>query len=126
MSFIGKWKDKIAHYIDVRLSLAKLSVIQTASNVLSYLIYVFISLFLTIAILIFLGIGLGEWLSDLVDSRAGGYFMTAGIFILLMVLLVVLRTTIVNAFSGTFIRIMTEGDEEDEKYERTKTDIKVD
>ncbi|RYG05989.1 MAG: hypothetical protein EOO07_29495, partial [Chitinophagaceae bacterium] len=121
MSFIGKWKDKIAHYIDVRLSLAKLSVIQTASNVLSYLIYVFISLFLTIAILIFLGIGLGEWLSDLVDSRAGGYFMTAGIFILLMVLLVVLRTTIVNAFSGTFIRIMTEGDEEDEKYERTKT-----
>lgn len=124
MSFIGKWKDKIAHYIDLRVSIMKLSFIERTSGVLSFFIYVFISLFLATAVLLFLGIGLAEWLATVLDSKAGGFFMTAGIFLLLVILLAVLRKGIVKAFSNIFIRIMTQNDDEDDKNKRNE--IKVD
>jgi hypothetical protein len=126
MSFINKWKDKIAHYVDVRLSLVKLGFIERTSNILSYLIFVFIGLFLTVSILIFLGIGIGEYFADVLDSRAGGFFITAGFYVLLLVLMFLLRIPITTAFSSAFIRIMTdEGPEDEEDKKASKSDIKV-
>ena len=129
MSFVSKWKDKIAHYVDVRLSLLKLGFIERTSNILSYLIFVFIGLFLTLSILIFLGIGIGEYFATLLDSRAGGFFITAGFYILLLVILALMRNTITTAFAGIFIRIMTatdhDDDEKEKEKEQTRDDIKV-
>jgi hypothetical protein len=126
MSFIGNWKDKIAHYVEVRLGLIKLGLIERLSNVLSYLIFVFIGLFLSVSILIFLGIGVGEYFAILFDSRAGGFFATAGLYVLLLIIMVLLRLPITNAFSGVFIRIMTATEpEEDEEDTRKREDITV-
>ena len=126
MSFINKWKDKIAHYVDVRLSLVNLGFIERTSNILSYLIFVFIGLFLSVSILIFIGIGIGEYFADVLDSRAGGFFISAGFYILLLVLMFLLRIPITTAFSSAFIRIMTdEGPEDVEDKGTSKSDIKV-
>ncbi|HRO42645.1 MAG TPA: hypothetical protein PL009_07405 [Flavipsychrobacter sp.] len=129
MSFINKWKDKIAHYIEVRINLFKLGLIERISNILSYLIFVFIGLFLSVSMLIFVGIGIGEYFSSLLDSRAGGFFITAGFYVLLLVILFVLRAPITNGFTSVFIRIMTatEAENADQKAEaKTRDDIKVD
>jgi hypothetical protein len=126
MSFITKWKDKVAHYVDVRLSLMKLGFIERTSGILSYLIFVFIGLFLAVSILIFVGIGIGEYFSEVLDSRAGGFFITAGFYVLLLVVMFLLRNPITTAFSGVFIRIMTEVDTDaHEDKDKTKEDIKV-
>jgi len=128
MGLISKWKEKIAHYIEVRLNLFKLGLMERISNILSYLIFVFIGLFLTVSILIFLGIGIGEYFSSVLDSRAGGFFITAGFYVLLLIVLFLLRVPITTGFSGVFIRIMTatEADDEDPKEVRkTRDDIKV-
>ena len=125
MDFINKWKDKIAHYVDVRLSLVKLGFIERTSNILSYLIFVFIGLFLSVSILIFLGIGIGEYFADLLDSRAGGFFITAGFYTLLLVLMFLLRNAIINGFSGMFIRIMTDEPADEKENNPPKPDIKV-
>lgn len=92
----------------------KLSLIEKVSNVLSYLIFVFISLFISVSVLIFIGIVLGELFSGLTGSRPVGYLITTGIYILLLVILFLLRKPVVNAFSGIFIRILTDTDEEEE------------
>jgi hypothetical protein len=118
MNFINKWKDKIAHYVDVRIQLAKLTVIERASNVLSYLIFVFICLFLAVTILIFLGISLGELFSGMTDSRALGYLMTTGVYLLLVVVLFLARKPIVESFAGVFVRMLTSGDDDDDEEER--------
>ena len=115
MNFINKWKDTIAHYVDVRIQLAKLTVIERTSNVLSYLIFVFICLFLAVTILIFLGISLGELFTTMTDSRALGYLLTTGVYILLVVLLFLLRKPIVEAFAGVFVRMLTSSDDDDEE-----------
>ncbi len=120
MSFIDKWKDKIAHYVDVRLDLLKLGFIERTSNILSYLIFVFIGLFLAVSILIFLGIGIGEYFSELLDSRAGGFFITTGFYILLLLILVMARVPVLKMFAGIFIRIMTASDEDDDDEDDDK------
>jgi hypothetical protein len=126
MSFIGNWKDKIAHYLEVRLGLIKLGLIERVSNVLSYLIFVFIGLFLSVSVLIFLGIGIGEYFAAVFDSRAGGFFATAGLYILLLIVMFLLRLPLTNAFSGMFIRIMTATEPDtDEEDPRKREDITV-
>ncbi len=118
MNFLQSWKDKATHFVDVRLNLAKLAVIERSSNVLGYLIYTFILLFLALAVFLFLGIGLQEWFTELADgNRIAGAFMTMGFYVLLIVLAVVLRKAVLGMFAGIFIRILTAGDDDDEEYE---------
>lgn len=119
LDFVNKWKDKVAHYIDVRLQLMKLSVVERVSGVLSYFLYVFISLFLAVTVLVFLGIGIGEFLSEVLDSRAGGFFITTGIYIVLLVILLMSRKAIINKLAGAFIAMLTDSsDEADDEAER--------
>ncbi len=124
MSFISKWKDKISHYVDVRLNLLKLSMIERTSNILSYLIFVFIGLFLSVSVLIFIGIGVGEYFADVFDSRAAGFFTAALMYIILLAIMFLLRKPITNGFAGIFIRIMTAPDP-DEEQEQPRKDVPV-
>lgn len=117
MSFIQDWKDKLTQFAEVRLNLVKLTVIERASSVLGYLIYTFILLFLVLAVFLFLGIGLQEWFSEMIDSRIGGAFMTMGFYVVLIAVAFVLRKTILAGFAGIFIGILTAQDNDDEEYE---------
>lgn len=114
MNFFTKWKDKISQNIGDKLQAVKLEAIDKITAVLGYLIFTFIAIFFTLTILIFLGIGLGEVLSDAFDSRAAGYFATAGVYMLLIGLLFVFRTAIVDGFASIFIRMLTAQDDDDD------------
>ncbi|XZF16687.1 phage holin family protein [Chitinophagaceae bacterium MMS25-I14] len=117
LDFFNNWKDRIAQYVDVRFQLFKLEFIDRTSNVLSYVLYALGMLFLFIAILIFFGIGLGEWFSEMLGSRTGGYFATAGVYLVLMLIVVALRKKFISALSGIFIRILTEDKDDDSKQD---------
>ena len=117
MNLFNIWKDKASEYADVRLRLLKLGIIERTSTLLGNLIITFIYFFVALAVLTFLGFGLMETFSSLLDSRVGGAFSTAGVFMLLLVLLFVLRKAIIGAFANVFIRVLTEGDEDDDDPE---------
>lgn len=114
MSFFTHWKEKASNYIDVRLGLLRLSLIERTSKVVGHLLLSFIYIFLTLCALSFIGIGLMETFSALLNSRVAGAFVTAGLFVFLLLLLLALRKPVLRAFAGIFIRVMTEGDEEDD------------
>ena len=119
MNFISKWKDKATEFIDIRVQLLKLNVVDKASSVLGYIMLSFIMLFMTLAVLIFLGISLQETFISFVDSRIAGSFMTFGFFVLLLLIIFIARKAIVNAFAAIFIRIMTDpGDDDDEDLQK--------
>src|SRR5690606_22776960 len=103
-----------AQYIDIRLRLFKLNLIEQVSGILGYLILTFIALFVCMSVLIFFGLGLAEYLVDVLDSRSGAYFLTGGIFILLFFLLFVFKKFIVRIISSVFISIITEKKDDDE------------
>ena len=122
MDFINKWKDKIAHKIGDKIQTVKLDIIDKTSGVMGYLLFSLMALFGTLAVLLFVGLGMAEWFAGLLDSRAGGYFATAGIFVLMVGLLFMLSGKVLNAFAGIFIRILTkqEDDDEEEDAEQEK------
>ena len=52
-------------------------------------------LFLGVFVLLFSGIALGIWLGEVLDSPALGYLLVAGIYLLIIIILVLLRKRIV-------------------------------
>ncbi len=127
MNLFNSWKDKATAYVDVRLGLLKLSLIERTSNVIGHLLISIIYIFFTLAALTFLGFGLMETFASLFDSRVGGAFATAGLFILLMLVIFLMRKSIIRSFAGIFIRVLTEGDDDDddEEHDKDHRDIKV-
>lgn len=114
LDFVGKWKDKIADYFEARIQIIKLDVVGRTSQVLSYLIFTIVCLFLLLPVLIFSGMGMGEYFSEMLNSRGGGYLLTAGVFIVLLLIFIVARKSIIRAFTNLFISVMTDSDENDE------------
>jgi len=113
MSFIDKWKDKITEYVDVRFQLIKLSFIERTSHILGYLVYVFIILSLLLPILIFTGIGLSEVFTSLFDSRIAGFFCTAGVYILIVLIIIAARKSLIKNLANIFIAKLTDIDDDD-------------
>ncbi len=114
VNIFGKVKEKVADYVDVKVKMMKLTFIEHVSNVMSYLLYIIVILFILLAIFIFFGIGLGEYMTEVVDSRAGGFLITSGIYVLLILLFVALRKHILRLFSGLFINVLTSASEDDD------------
>jgi uncharacterized membrane protein YqjE len=125
MNLFTRWKDKATDFVDVRVRLLKLSFIERTSTLLGNLMLSFIALFIALAFFIFLGVALLELFADLLDSRAGGAFLTAGVFALMLGSLLALRKTIIASFAGIFIRILTEQDEDDEEGDKHSHRVKV-
>jgi NAD/NADP transhydrogenase beta subunit len=123
-NLFNQWKNDATRFLEVRLNIAKLTFVERVSNVLSFIVYLIILLFLGILALIFLGISLQEVFTELLDSRIGGAFATLGFYVLLVIIGVVVRKSITNAFASIFVRIMTAEDDEDSDFEHAKK-IKV-
>lgn len=122
INILAKWRDKATRYVDVRLQLIKLGIIERASNVLGSMMLGFILLFLSFTMFIFMGMGLMKALSILLDSEVWGALATAGIFLIFILIIGGLHKKITAAFAGLFIGIITASDEEEEDDEDEKKD----
>jgi len=114
MNLFTRWKEKASEFIDVRVGLFKLGLIERTSTLLGNLMLSFIYLFIALAVLTFLGFGLMETFTELIGSRVGGAFITAGLFALMLVLLFAARKAIIRGFAGIFVRILTESSDDDD------------
>lgn len=112
--FIGKWKDKITDYIDNRVNIIKLDIVERTSQVLSFFTFTIVCFLLVLPILLFLGMGIAEYIAELVGSRGGGYMIIAGIYLLALGILFACRKMFVRKFTGLFIKEMTDSDEDDD------------
>lgn len=96
---VKEFKDKnlfeqLKEYITTRIELVKIDLIEKSSALISTIISVVIIGFLSVFILIFLSTGLALYLGDLVQSEAAGFFIVAGIYILLVILIILLRKSL--------------------------------
>ncbi len=114
MNLFGSLKEKVTQYTSVYVDLLKLNMISKTTSVLSYLMFAFIGIFLLFGVMLFFGFGLVESFVALGVARVGAFFITFGVFVILLLVLMGLRKSITRFFSGVFIRILTEGDNETE------------
>lgn len=115
LGFIGKWKDKLADYVDTRVRLVKLDFIERTSQVLSFFTFTIVCFLLVLPILLFMGIGVAEFLADLVGSRGGGYLIITALYLLALGILFIYRKRFIKKFTGLFIRVMTDDEDDDDE-----------
>ncbi len=118
MSVFSDLKNKITGYIDVYVKLAKISFIEGTANVVSYFIFAMIGLFLIFCVILFLGFGLTEAFVSMGLSHVASYFITLGVYILIIFVVFALRKPIMRFFAGEVIKVITEievGNHEDEE-----------
>jgi len=115
MSIIGQIKDKVTQYVDVYVKLFKVDFILRTSNVMSYFMFAMIGLLLLFCVALFLGFGLVELFIVLECSKLASFFIVIGIYALMFWVVYLRRNAILRFFASTFIRVLTEGDEDDEE-----------
>lgn len=111
LDFVGKWRDKIAEYIDTRIQLVKLELVERVSKVLSFFIFIIACFLLVLPMLLFMSMATAEFFADVMGSRSGGYFLITGIYLLLMIVLYIFRKPFIRKFTDLFIKVMTDNDD---------------
>jgi len=108
LDIFEKWKSKIVRYVEAKIGLFKLEFVERASGVMSYFIFAMILLFVGFGAFLFIGFGLAELFTALVDSRIGGFFLAALCYVLLALILLAMRKPISTSLSNIFVRLLTE------------------
>ncbi len=93
-SFIKDNQPLVKEYVETRLELFRLQAIKVASQSAGYLIWILVSLFLFLLIMIFAGIVLGCWLSAITHSYVMGFGFTTLILIAVFILLAIFRKSL--------------------------------
>lgn len=90
-SYIRENKEVLKDYVETRLEIYRLKGIKTLSKTIGFLGWIVISLFLFFLVIIFGGMTLAYFLSDLFNSTIAGFGVTTLFLILVFVLLTVFR-----------------------------------
>ncbi len=115
MKILQPLKDAITRYFNLKIQHLKLEVLERLVTVTGYLVFIALLLLLMLGVLLFLGFGLAEYFSALFDSRAGGYFATAGVMLLLSVITFFLSKKIVGFFANKVLWLLTKKNEDNDK-----------
>jgi hypothetical protein len=119
-SFFSENKDLLKEYIEARQEILRLSAIQMLAKTAGNLVWIIISLFLLFLILLFAGLMIGFWLSDLTHSRIIGFGLTTLILLIIFSAMAIFRKKwFINPVIQIIINRSTEDleDEEEEKEE---------
>lgn len=90
-SFFTENKKLVKEWVDIRLEMYKLKLIDIFSRSAGYFIWVVISIFLLFLLIIFLGLTTGFWLSEMTGSYTSGFGFTSLIILASILLIAALR-----------------------------------
>lgn len=91
----ARLKTNVSDYVHTYIELTKAKATQSASTAASGAAIGVATLFLGLFFLLFLFCGVAFWVGDLINSRAGGFFIVAGLFLLLVLLIFALRKKVI-------------------------------
>lgn len=114
-SFFKENVTLVREYFETRMKIYRLKAIRIIARSAGNFLWIIISLFLFFLFLIFLGVVIGLWLSDVTGSYIEGFAITTGIMLLFIILLTLLRKVLfINPIIKAFISRSEENmDDED-------------
>jgi len=102
-------KTHVGEYVSTYIELTKAKVTQGASNAASAVTVFLGALFIGLFFFLFVFLGLAWWIGAALESPAAGYFIVAGIFLLIIIILFALRKKyIAPLIRNAIIRIVYE------------------
>lgn len=108
--------EEIKEYISVRSKIFSLQIAETAANLISNLISNAAALLFFIIFFVFASIGLAFLVGQWVDNTAGGFFIVAGFYLLIGIVIWAIKGTYIERpLTNIFIRNFFKGTEDDEE-----------
>lgn len=102
-AFIKENKTLLKEYLETKFEIIRLQGIKAFSKAIGYVIWILISVFLVFLVIIFLGLVLGFWLSELSGNLVIGFGLTTLILIFFLALLAIFRKSL---FVNPVIKVM--------------------
>lgn len=102
-----KTADIVDHIEDIAETYYRLTIVnatQKATSLASSVVLVLIVAALGMFVLVFLAIALAIWLGDIMNSRSGGFLLSAGIFLVVLGIVVLIRKSIIKAIRDLIVR----------------------
>jgi len=90
-------------YLETRVELIRLEIREETARILSYALMIGLLLLLGILFILFVSIGLANYLNDFFNSSSSGYWIVAGIYGLPCLLIFLLRKNISHYFEQYLI-----------------------
>ena len=90
-------------YAETYYKLGLLKLTEKSTNAGSAIIATLLVVVLGIFFLLFLGMGLSWWIGSLLDSIMAGYFIVAGIYLVIIFCVVMMRKKIIDPFFRNFL-----------------------
>src|SRR5215467_1462411 len=90
--------DHVTDFLETYYQYISINVAQKSINLASGAINFVVIIFLCLLIVSFIGFGLAWWLGTVVNSRAGGLFLVAAFFLVIMIALIVMRKKLIFPF----------------------------
>lgn len=113
--FFTESKALISEYLSTRWRLFRLEAINKMSRAAATFFFIIIAAMLSFLVVLFLGLLLAYWLSGVLDSYAWGFLITAAVFILTFVVILVFRRPLIERpLTSMLIRNLAEELDEDE------------
>jgi predicted membrane protein len=100
--FFQENKTLLKEYFELRFQLIKLQGVKILSRLMSLLIVIFIVGIFVLFVVLFLGLSFAWWLSDKSGSNVIGFAGAAGLFTILLIIVIVFRKPL---FQSPLIRM---------------------
>jgi len=95
--------EHIKEYAETYIKLGVIKVTDKAAGFASVSIMGILLCFLSLCILFFLGLGAALWLGEIFNDIKAGYFIVAGFYLLLTIILIVFRESLLFPLVRNFI-----------------------
>ncbi len=102
-----KTADIVDHIEDIAETYYKLTIVnatQKATSLASSVVIMLVIAALSMFTLVFLAIALALWLGDLIHSRSGGFLLSAGIFLVVLGIVFLIRKPIIKSIRDLIVR----------------------
>ena len=99
-------RDLLTHVTDFLETYYNLTVVNLAQkgvNIASAVVNSILLCFIAVLFFAFLGVGVAWWLGDVINSRAGGFFIMAGFYMLVILGLIFMRKKMIFPFLRNMI-----------------------
>ena len=107
-------KDDVSTYVELKLELLKLSTYERSGQLIATLSYGLILLFLAFLAILFIFLALGLFLGDAFNSMGAGFAVVAGLYFLLIGLVVLNKNTICRMIINIVLAALNDNDDNDD------------
>lgn len=105
---LSKLFDKATDLLDNKLALLKLNAIEKIALIMGFCMLMIFGMSFMIAVLLILGMGMSSFFSNQVGcSDTAGYFITAGVYVVLLLLALLMKKPLLRTFAGLFVDLLT-------------------